>query len=85
MRVRPGDAGRGTIRGPGYEKWDITLAKDFYVRERFRTQLRLETFNTFNHGNPGNFGSLNITSSQFAQVTSFRDPRVVQLAVRVTF
>jgi hypothetical protein len=84
-QVRPGDAGRGTIRGPGYEKWDVTVAKSFYIRERYQTQLRLETFNTFNHGNPGNFGSLNITSSQFAQITSFRDPRVAQLAVRVTF
>jgi hypothetical protein len=84
-QVRPGNEGRGTIRGPGYEKWDVTLAKSFYIRERYQTQLRLETFNTFNHGNPGNFGSLNITSSQFAQITSFRDPRVVQLAVRVMF
>lgn len=63
----------------------MTLAKSFYVRERYRTQLRLETSNTFNHGNPGNFGSLNIASSQFAQISSLRDPRVVQLAARVTF
>jgi outer membrane receptor protein involved in Fe transport len=84
-QVRTGNAGRGTIRGPGYEKWDITLAKSFYVHERYQTQLRLESFNTFNHGNPGNFGSLNITSSQFAQITSFRDPRIVQLAARVMF
>ncbi len=84
-QVRPGNAGHGTIRGPGYEKWDVTLAKSFYVRERYQMQLRLETYNTFNHPNPGNFGSLNITSSQFGQITSFRDPRVVQLAARVTF
>jgi hypothetical protein len=84
-QVRPGNAGRGTIRGPGYEKWDVTLAKSFYIRERYQMQFRLETFNTFNHGNPANFGSLNITSSQFARITSFRDPRVVQLGVRAMF
>src|SRR5262249_11341252 len=36
------------VLGPGILNFDSLLAKNFVVRERFRAQLRWETFNTFN-------------------------------------
>jgi len=84
-QVRPGNAGRGVVRGPGYGRWDISLFKNIPIHERAALQLRLETFNTFNHPNPGGFGSLNTTSSLFGLITSYRDPRLVQLAAKFTF
>jgi hypothetical protein len=83
--VRPGDAGRATIRGPGYGKWDATLAKNVRLSERFRLQVRCEGYNVPNHPSPAGFGSTNITSSQFGVITSFREARSLQLAGRVTF
>ncbi len=83
--VRPGNAGRGVIRGPGGNRWDISLFKNIPIRERAQLQLRLETFNTFNHPNPGGLGSLNTTSSLFGLITSYRDPRLVQIAGKFTF
>src|SRR5205085_9516415 len=44
--VRPGNAGRGVVRGPGFFNLDASLLKNFQIRERFNTQFRLETLNT---------------------------------------
>jgi hypothetical protein len=83
--VRPGNAGRGTIRGPGSAKYDTALFKNFAIKERANVQLRLETFNTFNHPNPSGFGSTNNTNILFGLITSYRDPRLVQIAGKFTF
>jgi hypothetical protein len=83
--VRPGNAGRGVVRGPGYAKWDISLYKNFPIKERANLQLRLETFNTFNHPNPNGIASLNNTSTVFGQINSYHDPRLVQIAGKFTF
>ena len=83
--IRPGNAGRGVVRGPGFQVWDVSLFKNIPVGERVKLQLRLETFNTFNHANPSGFGSTNRTSSVFGLITSFRDPRLVQLAAKLSF
>ena len=61
--MRPGNAGRGVVRGPGFENWDLSLKKNFALGERFNLQLRGESFNLLNHPNPNGFGSTNITSS----------------------
>jgi hypothetical protein len=50
-------------------------------------QLRLETFNTFNHAQFFGPTSVNgeITSSSFGQVVSADSPRLVQLGVKLVF
>lgn len=83
--VRPGNAGRGIVRGPGFQNWDVTLSKNFRIAERYNFQLRGETFNTFNHTNPSGFGSVNITSTLFGQITGYRAPRRMQIAAKFTF
>jgi hypothetical protein len=47
--VRPGNAGRDTVRGPGYGKWDLSLFKNVSIHERWKLQLRGESFNFLNH------------------------------------
>ena len=83
--VRPGSAGRGVVRGPGGENWDVTLKKSFAIGERVNLQLRGESFNFLNHPNPNGFGSTNNTSSLFGQITTFRAPRRIQIAAKLTF
>ena len=61
------------------------MFKNFAIKERANLQLRLETFNTFNHPNPSGFGSTNITVGTFGLITSYRDPRLVQIAGKFTF
>ena len=84
-QVRPGNAGRSVVRGPGFFNLDASLLKNFRVRERFNTQFRLETLNTLNWVNPSGFASLNMTATNFGQINAFRAPRRIQLALKFTF
>jgi outer membrane receptor protein involved in Fe transport len=81
----PGNAGRGIIRGPGYEGWNISASKNLIFHERFRFQLRGEAENAFNQTNPSTFGSLSTTSTLFGVVTGYRDPRIIQLGAKFYF
>ena len=75
----------GAIRGPGFWRTDLSLFKNIKFTERFTGQFRFETFNTFNHTNPICCGSTNLISSLYDQVTSTRDPRILQLGMKLNF
>jgi hypothetical protein len=85
--VRPGNAGRGVVRGPGFFGWDAALMKNFdlYKENRVKLQLRGEATNLFNWVNPAAFASTNITSASFGQINSFRSPRLIQVAAKLIF
>lgn len=85
--VRPGNAGRGVIRTPGFFNLDASLMKNFQIlsENKLRAQFRLETLNTLNWVNPSGFASTNNTSTVFGQISSFRAPRRVQLALKLIF
>ena len=79
-----GNASHRFFHGPGLNNWDFMLQKVTRIRERFSVELRVEFFNMFNHAqfnNPGGtFGG-----SSFSRVTSARDPRIGQLALKFYF
>jgi len=75
----------GAIRGPGFWRTDLSLFKNMRFTERLSGQLRWETFNTFNHTNPICCGSTSFASTLFNQVTSTRDPRIMQLGMKLNF
>jgi hypothetical protein len=81
----PGNEGRGVLRGPGYENWNMAASKNLVFRERFRFQLRGEASNVFNHTNPSTFGSTTNTSTLFGTITGYRDPRIIQLGAKLYF
>jgi hypothetical protein len=80
----PGNAPRGSIRGPGLQRWDFSLFKNTKVREGMNVQFRAEAFNIFNHTN---FDLVRLTrqSGSFGQIISTRDPRIMQLALKLYF
>jgi hypothetical protein len=86
-QVRPGNAGRFTIQGPGFFNLDAALYKNFNLSagERWKLQLRGESFNTLNWVNPSGIGSANNTSTLFGIVTSYRAPRRMQVGAKITF
>jgi len=81
---RFGTSPRTVCCGPGINNFDVSVLKDTPINERFRTQFRAEFFNLFNHTqfyNPVG----DATSLQFGQVTTARDPRLVQFALKLSF
>lgn len=82
--VAPGNARRGSVIGPGFWRQDLSLFKNLSITERVKTQLRMEAFNVFNHTNL-NTVDMRFGQPTFGQVTSARDPRILQLAIKVLF
>ena len=81
---KPGNAGPGIVQGPPTSRIDFTMAKSFRLYEDVRLQFRAEMFNILNHTNYRAL-STNVTSSSFGQVTTVRDPRTMQMALKITF
>jgi hypothetical protein len=85
---------KGAVRGPGRNNWNLSVFKNFLLSESrgSRFELRVETFNTWNHTEFNNvatgasFASDGKTiTNNFGQVTSTWDPRVFQLGAKLIF
>src|SRR5207249_3946564 len=73
------------LRGDGYKKWDVTVAKKFSITERVKFGFRAEFYNAWN---TTMFGTPNtsVTSTSFGRVTGTLaggGPRNIQLAGRL--
>jgi hypothetical protein len=79
-----GSSKPGAVLGPGLQVWDMSLFKNFHFAERVGVQLRLETFNTWNHGNPSGVDT-NLGDSNFGAVNAWHDPRNVQIGAKFSF
>jgi hypothetical protein len=82
-----GTASRRSFYGPGINNTDLTLTKIIQMGESKSIQIRLETFNTFNHAQFYGPASVdgNISSASFGQVVSAASPRLIQLAAKFSF
>jgi hypothetical protein len=79
-----GTLGHNALRGPGRDNWNLSLFKTFAVTEGSGLQLRLETFNTFNHTQFQNSDN-SLGDSRFGQFTSAYPARIIQLGGKVFF
>jgi hypothetical protein len=90
---------RNYLRGPGYVDFDLAFSKTTSITEKVKFEFRAEFFNLLNHANftnpgiinngngtyAGGAGGANPNSSLFGQITSTYDPRIIQLAGRLSF
>jgi len=79
-----GNAGRNTLIGPGTFNIDFSAHKVFSFGERYQLQYRAEFFNFLNHPQ-FNSPDVTVTDSTFGQITSARDPRILQMALKFIF
>jgi hypothetical protein len=79
-----GSAAPGAVLGPGFQRWDTSLFKTIKFGERASFQLRLETFNTFNHGSPNSIVT-DVNSPSFGRVNGYHIPREVQIGGKINF
>lgn len=79
-----GDVGIGTERGPGLKTYDISIQKEFPIKERLRLELRGELFNLTN---TPIFNSPNRArnSPVFGELSGAQGERQGQLALRLWF
>ena len=87
-------AGRGIIEGPPTFRVHFTLTKNIRFTEDIRLQLKAEAFNLLNHTN---FNTLSLAASTphavsatgvhsgFGTVLTTRDPRTMQLGIKLIF
>ena len=79
-----GNAGPGTILGPGVVNFDMAFYKDFRIKERHTIEFRAELFNIFNIANFSGVSTA-FGSGNYGQVTSALDPRIAEFALRYQF
>ncbi len=83
-----GNVGRNTAFGPHFFNGDLSLQKNFMIREKYALQLRADGFNGFNHIN---WGTPNNTIDKGGSITSgpypnsSANPRQLQFSGRVQF
>jgi hypothetical protein len=83
----PGNASRRSFYGPGMFNTDLALRKVFHLSESKTLELRLETFNLFNHTQFFGPAAVNgdISSAQFGRVVKAAPPRLMQIALKFVF
>jgi hypothetical protein len=81
-----GDAGRVPVVGPDFVNTDFSVNKQFALpREGMGLNFRAEFFNLFNHTQYGSPVS-DVSAAGFGSVNStVNNPRLIQLAMRLTF
>ena len=81
-----GSAGKDAVVQPGRLRFDMSLFKVIALtpHEGPSVEIRIESFNTFNHTQFDQFDS-GSTDGNFGQITSAYDPRVLQLGAKFHF
>ena len=79
-----GDLSHNALRGPGRDNWNLSLFKTFAFGETSGFQLKVETFNTFNHTQFHNVAN-DIGSGNFGQFTNAYPARIMQLSGKIYF
>ena len=82
-----GSSHRRFFHGPGINNTDLALLRKFSMHEDVNLQFRAEAFNVFNHAQfntpSGNWNNQGVGG--FGYVTSARDPRIMQIALKLLF
>ncbi len=96
-----GDSGRNSLRNPNRTNFDMAIFKTFVIRDAMHFEFRAEAFNVFNHTELGfingdggsaasNSGNLNSGTSglggtNFLQILTAHNPRILQLGAKFIF
>jgi len=88
-----GNIGKGSLRFPGFNAWDMGLSKIVNITERYKLQLRGEFFNIFNQVNFANPNTAVNNATTFGKITTTDgssngnqgDPRIIQFGLKFAF
>jgi hypothetical protein len=85
-----GNSRRAPFRLPGRNQTDLALSKNFYPMDK-RIQFRADFINAFNHTQfvladltcDTSLTTCGISTDTFGQITSARNPREIQLSLKL--
>lgn len=81
---RYGDSGTGNVEGPPLHVFNLSLAKNFHIRERYNLKFQTDFFNAFNIANFSGLGTT-VTNGGFGTLSSAYPPRQIQMSLKMTF
>jgi hypothetical protein len=87
----PSNVGRNAFVGPGTNNWDMSVAKTTALTERFKLQMRIESYNLFNRTHfakpDNNIGDSNfgISTNQVGQNDGTTGARQIQFGLKLNF
>jgi hypothetical protein len=85
-----GNSGYDLLRGPRFQDWDMSLQKNIAFKEKYKVQLRADSFNVFNHPSLG-LPASNISSKTTVGIitstsgTPGYEQRTVEFAAKFLF
>jgi hypothetical protein len=79
-----GNIGKDSLRGPRLFTTDLALLKNGKVGERVNYEFRAEFYNAFNNVN-FDAPDAGLQDSNFGQISSAGDPRILQMALKIKF
>jgi len=82
---RVGNAKRTICCGPPVNNFDFVLHKVTTLREKTRLEFRAEFFNLFNHTQFANPDGNSTDGTDFGRIKRAKDPRLMQLALKLFF
>jgi hypothetical protein len=82
IAIRPGNLGNGAMRGPGSWSGDLSLSKNFRLRERMNLQVRTDMFNALNKVNLSG-PSTGLNGATFGEINGAGSMRVIQFNGRL--
>jgi hypothetical protein len=75
---------RNYFRGPGETNLNLAFSKVTPINERLKLEVRADFFNILNHTEFKN-PDVSITDQTFGRILTTYDPRIIQLAMRLSF
>jgi hypothetical protein len=79
-----GNAPRNAVIGPGLAEFDVSVQKEFAIKEAMRLEFRTEAYNLFNHPN-FNIPNRTAFTANFGAIASAQDSRQLQFALKLMF
>lgn len=78
-----GNSGRNILTNPGMWNTDMSIVRNFPIKEKITAQFRTEFYNLPNTSHFSPIGDTNVNDSSFMQVTSSTGERNIRFALRL--
>jgi hypothetical protein len=81
---RFGNAPVGNVEAPGLQTYNLSVSKNFQIREKFRLRFQTDFFNAFNIANFTGLNT-NLASAAFGTLPTAYPPRNIQMQLKLSF